>query len=223
MLKRGIDIVLSGVALAALSPILLLTAVAVVSESGFPVFYGQWRVGRGFRRFRIWKFRSMRTSQSGPPITTAGDNRITRVGRFIRRTKLDELPQLWNVLKGDMSLVGPRPELPAYVARYRMQYERILGVRPGITDPASLAFHNEERLLALFADPTKAYVENVLPAKLQLSETYVLRCTVWHDLCILFRTVLAVVGWVKVGDRLPVHHQPVVAPSQHAAGESQPH
>ena len=120
-----------------------------------------------------------------------------------------------------MSLVGPRPELPAYVARYRTKYQRILTVRPGITDPASLAFRNEERLLVAFADPMKAYLENVLPAKLQLSERYVSRCTVWLDLYILFQTILTLVGWVKGGNRSPGHHEPAITASDQPAGEPQ--
>ena len=144
--KRGIDIVGSSLALLASVPLLLAIAAAVAIDSGPPVLYRQPRVGRGFRQFHLLKFRSMVVGEGGTRITVSGDSRVTRVGRFLRATKLDELPQFWNVLSGDMSLVGPRPELPEYVEMFRTRYQRILNIRPGITDIASIRFRNEEKL-----------------------------------------------------------------------------
>ncbi len=189
--KRILDVCVSASALIVLSPVLLLAAAAVWIESGRPVLFAQERVGRGARRFTLWKFRSMRSGE-GPLVTTAADMRITRVGKVLRKTKLDELPQFWNVLLGDMSLVGPRPEVPAYVDRYRPQFERILRVRPGITDPASIAFRDEETLLAASEDPERTYLEVILPAKLRLSEEYLELASVRLDLQILIRTLFAV-------------------------------
>ncbi len=191
MLKRVIDIALSVTALAALAPLLTFIAIGVLVDSGWPVLFGQARVGRGFRRFRIYKFRTMRAGQQGPAITAAGDGRVTRVGRILRAAKLDELPQFWNVLKGDMSLVGPRPEIPEYVERFRDRYERILTVRPGITDLASVRFRNEEEYLARSQDPSRAYEEEVLPAKLDLAEEYLRRRSLRLDVAILLRTAQA--------------------------------
>ena len=192
LFKRLIDIVASALGLLLLAPLLLLVAVAIYLGSGRPILYSQDRVGRAFRRFRIWKFRSMRPHPEGSPITISGDKRVTRIGRLLRATKLDELPQLWNVLRGDMSLVGPRPELPEYVDLYRERYEKILTVRPGITDLASVLFRSEEDTLASSPDPLADYVNRVLPAKLELAEEYVRMQSLLLDFSILGRTMLAV-------------------------------
>jgi len=197
--KRVFDIVWSAVGLALLWPLMVLVAAAVLAESGRPVLFAQTRVGRGFRRFRLYKFRSMRNGAAGQPITAADDGRITRVGRVLRATKLDELPQLWNVLKGDMSLVGPRPELPEYVERFRKRYARILRVRPGITDLASIRFRDEEAVLARSSDPLREYVERVLPIKLDLAEEYVRRRSLWLDLLILAQTLLVILRVPQAG------------------------
>ena len=138
---------------AILAPVFAAIAVAVLLDSGLPVLYSQERVGQGFRRFRIWKFRSMRRNNSGHRITARGDSRITRVGKFLRATKLDELPQFWNVFVGDMSLVGPRPEVFEYVEMYRERYRGILTVRPGITDLATMKFRDEENVLGTASGP----------------------------------------------------------------------
>lgn len=204
-LKRGFDIAASVIALALLSPVLVIIALAVVLDSGRPVFYSQARVGVRFKTFQIWKFRSMRTDQSGPTLTAGGDRRVTRVGLVIRRVKLDELPQFWNVIKGDMSFVGPRPEVPEFVELYRDRYRPILEVRPGLTDLATINFCGEETLLAGVKDPLRAYVEEVLPRKLSLSEIYLSKRSFAFDLWILARTVGAVLGiprqnnWTRVG------------------------
>jgi lipopolysaccharide/colanic/teichoic acid biosynthesis glycosyltransferase len=191
--KRAVDLAVSAAALILLSPVLLLVAAAVWIDSGSPVLFAQQRVGRGFRRFTLWKFRSMRPG-GGPLVTASRDQRITRLGRFLRAAKLDELPQFWNVLRGDMSLVGPRPEVPEYVALFREQYERILCVRPGITDPATLAFRHEEAMLERAPDPEAAYLRDVLPAKLRISEQYLSHMSMGTDFAIILRTFLAIIG-----------------------------
>jgi lipopolysaccharide/colanic/teichoic acid biosynthesis glycosyltransferase len=193
ILKRALDIVLSSFALLLLAPLLMVIAAAVFLDSGSPVLFTQKRVGRSFRIFRIRKFRTMRAGEDGALVTVSGDQRVTRVGKLLRRTKLDELPQLWNVLCGDMSLVGPRPEIPQYVSIFKDRYASILRIRPGITDLASIAFSNEEEVLRRSHDPMRAYVEQVLPAKLDLADKYVLSHSVLGDLVILFRTVLKLI------------------------------
>lgn len=187
-MKRAVDILMSSLALLTLVPLLALIAVAIVMDSGRPVFYRQERVGRSFQRFQIWKFRSMTVSREGPLITVGGDKRVTRVGRFLRATKLDEMPQFWNVLRGDMSLVGPRPEVPEFVAIFTTRYENILAVRPGITDLASLKFRDEERVLAGVPDSIEYYARHLLPAKLELAEEYLRKRSFLFDLSILLRT-----------------------------------
>jgi lipopolysaccharide/colanic/teichoic acid biosynthesis glycosyltransferase len=168
-------------------------AIAIKLDSPGPVFFRQERVGRGGRPFRIHKFRTMGVSaeRQGPQITLgASDARVTRVGRWIRTRRFDELPQLIDVLKGDMSVVGPRPEVPRYVAMYSPEARaKVLSVRPGITDPAALAFRNEGELLAAAADPEREYVEVVMPVKLQHAMAYAERATVWTDLRLIARTL----------------------------------
>ncbi len=152
ILKRSLDFSASLVAVAILAPLLALLALVVFLSSGPPVLFAQKRVGRDGRPFRLLKFRTMRTDAGpGPAITASGDARVTRIGRVLRATKLDELPQLINVLRGDMSLVGPRPEVPRYVARYDDRQRGVLRVRPGLTDPASVHFRDEEQLLGAVA------------------------------------------------------------------------
>jgi lipopolysaccharide/colanic/teichoic acid biosynthesis glycosyltransferase len=191
--KRLLDITASAAALLLLLPVMGLIVAAIWIESGAPVLFSQERIGLRFRPFTLWKFRSMRAG-AGPLVTAAGDSRVTRVGSFLRRTKLDELPQFWNVLLGDMSLVGPRPEVRRYVELYRRRYELILSARPGITDPVTIAYRDEELLLAASADPELTYTEQVLPAKLALSEEYILQWSFTRDIQILAKTLLAVFG-----------------------------
>jgi lipopolysaccharide/colanic/teichoic acid biosynthesis glycosyltransferase len=188
--KRVFDIAASSLLLLFLSPVMALIAAFILVESGLPVLFSQVRIGRRFRPFRIWKFRSMRAGAGGARITVGGDRRVTRIGRILRAGKLDELPQLWNVLRGDMSLVGPRPELPEYVALYRGRYRDVLEIRPGVTDLASLLFHDEEAVLASADDPLRAYAERVLPRKLDLAEEYLQRRSTLLDCSILMRTLL---------------------------------
>jgi lipopolysaccharide/colanic/teichoic acid biosynthesis glycosyltransferase len=192
--KRLFDILASAVGLVILAPLLLLAALAVRLDSAGPALFRQVRVARGGRPFKMLKFRSMRNSaaNSGPLITTAGDARITTVGAFLRRTKLDELPQLINVLKGDMSLVGPRPEVPKYVALYPADLrEVILSVRPGITDEASIEFREESALLATADDPELRYIQEILPRKLELYAQYARHHSFLGDLGIILRTVFS--------------------------------
>ncbi len=190
--KRVLDLLLSTGAIFVLAPLFLLIAglVATTSEGG--VLFRQERVGRNGRVFRILKFRTMvaGAERMGPGITRASDSRITSVGRVLRRYKLDELPQLINVLMGDMSLVGPRPELPQYVNEYPGHFQEVLKVRPGITDPASIAYRDEESLLDLAGDSEQVYRNVVLPAKLNLNRAYIRRMSLRYDLGLLLRTVI---------------------------------
>lgn len=189
---RARDLVGAGVGLVFLLPVLILTSVAIKLDSRGPVFFRQERVGKNGDLFSIHKFRSMRTDMPGLQISSAVDPRITRVGRIIRRTKIDELPQLIDVLTGDMSLVGPRPEVPKYVNLWAPNdRKRILSVPPGITDPASLAFRHEDELLQASVNPEQLYVDFILPQKVTLYLEYVRRKSFLQDLAILGKTFLA--------------------------------
>ncbi|MBP8824605.1 MAG: sugar transferase [Flavobacteriales bacterium] len=196
MVKRGFDILFALVVLVLLLPVLLVFAMAVALTSPGGAFFRQVRVGRAGREFRLLKFRSMRPdSEAQGQLTIGGrDPRITGVGYFLRKTKLDELPQLWNVLAGDMSVVGPRPEVPKYVALYTAEQRAVLSVRPGITGMASINYIDENELLARALDPEKAYVEEVLPAKLTLDLHYVRERDFLLDLRIITATVAKVFG-----------------------------
>jgi len=199
--KRCIDLVVAIVLLLVLSPVLAVAAIAVECSGSGPIFFRQVRVGRGGKPFDILKFRTMRTTRSpGPLITGAGDPRVTRVGRVLRRWKVDELPQLVNVLRGEMSFVGPRPEVPRYVNMFAEQYRELLAVRPGITDIASMAFRDEETLLGRSSNPEDLYVREILPRKLALSHAYVRRRSFGLDLRLIARTVAAILGWPRTGE-----------------------
>jgi len=194
-LKRGLDVLAGVLGLLLLSPLLLLLAFAVRVSSGSPVLFVQERVGRRGRPFRLLKFRTMRQgSDSGLLITGSGDRRVTRLGRILRATKLDELPQLVNVLRGEMSLVGPRPEVPRYVEHYSADQRRILEARPGLTDPATILFRNEESLLGSVEDTRKEgyYREEILPVKLAMNQEYLERASLPYDMLLVMRTLLAV-------------------------------
>lgn len=191
--KRCIDLVLGSLGLLLVSPVLAVVALAVWLDSGSPILFRQERVGLAFRPFRILKFRTMSGRAGGPPVTVARDSRVTGTGRFLRRTKLDELPQLWNVIRGEMSLVGPRPEVPELVALFQERYCAILTVRPGLTDRASILFRQEEELLARSREPLREYTERVLPAKLALAEEYTRAHNVFEDFRILLGTAAAIV------------------------------
>ena len=189
--KRAVDVVLSALGLVLLAPVLVACAAAVRLSSPGPVLFRQARAGLGGRPFALLKFRSMRHAAGGPLVTARGDARVTRVGRLLRRSKLDELPQLWNVLVGDMSLVGPRPEVPYYVERFAADYARILTVRPGITDFAAVEYRDEEALLAASGDPQSTYEHVVLPAKITLYHRYLDEMSLSTDLSLLLRTLTA--------------------------------
>lgn len=172
---RFCDIVFSAIGLLLLSPLFLLVYILIRCESKGGGFYCQQRVGRDGRMFGLYKFRSMRTGSDKKGLITVGghDSRITRIGYFIRKYKIDELPQLWNVLKGDMSLVGPRPEVKKYVDLYTEEQRRVLSVRPGITDYASIEYVDENEILGKADDPDRVYVEEIMPAKIKLNMRYI--------------------------------------------------
>jgi lipopolysaccharide/colanic/teichoic acid biosynthesis glycosyltransferase len=194
-MKRLFDIIVSGIGLLCLSPLLLIVAIWIKLDSPGPVFYRQVRVGRYNKDFRIFKFRSMRMgSDKGSLVTIGGrDPRITRSGYFIRKFKIDELPQLINVLIGDMSLVGPRPEVRHYVNYWTPEQMHVLDVRPGITDPASIKYRNENELLEKAEDPEKYYIEVIMQEKIKLYLEYAEKSSFWYDLKIIFHTFWVIV------------------------------
>jgi lipopolysaccharide/colanic/teichoic acid biosynthesis glycosyltransferase len=195
-MKRVFDVVVSAMALLLLAPLLALIALAVAAGSPGGAFFRQVRVGCHGREFRLLKFRTMRPgSEAMGQITVGGrDPRITRIGYGLRRTKADELPQLWNVLVGDMSIVGPRPEVPRYVALYDAEQRQVLSVRPGLTSLASIAYIDENEVLGRAADPERTYVEEVMPAKLALDLRYVRERSLALDLRIIARTAQRLLG-----------------------------
>lgn len=193
-MKRTVDVVLAGVGLALASPLLLFGSIWIRLDSPGPVLFRQERVGRGGKPFTILKLRTMRHCADGSTVTAGDDARITRSGRWLRSTKVDELPQLINVLRGDMSLVGPRPELPRYVSMWPPQArDTILSILPGITDPASIEFRREAEELGAVADVECHYVEVILPRKVSLYIDYVERRSLVGDLQLLARTLRHVV------------------------------
>jgi len=195
--KRFIDVCVALAALVVLVPLFAIIAVAIKLDSRGPVFFRQERMGRGMRRFRVFKFRTMvyaPVSTAGPLLTVDGDGRITRVGALLRKSKLDEFPQFLNVLIGQMSLVGPRPEVPKYVELFAKDYEIILGVRPGLTDPASFKYRHEGAILGRAQDPEKEYIERILPDKIKLAKSYVADSSLSLDLTLLVKTLLEAVG-----------------------------
>jgi len=198
-MTRTRDIVVAGLGLVLLSPVLVIIAVLVRLDSRGPALYRQVRVGLHGRPFRIHKFRSMTTGAVGPAVTASGDPRVTRLGRWLRAWKLDELPQLIDVLHGSMSLVGPRPEDPRYVERWPADLRpEILSVRPGITDPVTVLLRNEAEILALSTDPERTYVEELLPLKAQAYLSYVRTRSFAGDIAIIVATLKAII--------LPIPH-----------------
>lgn len=193
---RFFDIAISVVVIVAIIPVLMVVAAWIVVDSGFPVFYSQKRVGKGGRHFKLWKFRTMYRNAAQRSLLTIGenDNRITRVGRELRRWKLDELPQLFNVLWGSMSLVGPRPEVPKYVALYTEEQRKVLTVKPGITDWASIAYSRENEILARSQNPEKTYIEEILPHKIALNLRYLQNPGVKNYFEIIWATLIKVFG-----------------------------
>ena len=188
-MKRLIDILAAGAGLALLAPLLGLIALLIKADSPGPVLFKQQRMGRGFRPFWIYKFRTMKSGAGGPALTVGADRRITRVGSYLRRGKLDELPQLLNILKGDMTIVGPRPEVPRYVEAFHRDYEEILTVRPGLTDLASLKYRDESELLGQSGDPEEEYVRRILPDKIRLAKDYIRQSSLAFDIRLIFQTL----------------------------------
>lgn len=189
--KRILDIIGATVALVIAGPILFLCTVAVRLESRGPVFFRQWRIGQNGSPFQVIKLRTMihNADKHGPKITASGDSRITRVGRFLRRTKMDELPQLFNVFRNEMSLVGPRPEVPEYTLKYSLAERKVLDVKPGITGMASLAHINEEQLLASRTDKEHFYVSTIMRRKLQIDLAYCRKISFFEDLKVILLTL----------------------------------
>lgn len=194
-MKRLFDILASGCGLLVLSPIFIIVAIWIKLDSPGPVFYRQTRVGRHNKDFRIFKFRSMRVgSDKGSLVTIGGrDPRVTRSGYFIRKFKIDELPQLINVFTGDMSLVGPRPEVRHYVNYWAPEQMRVLDVRPGITDPASIRFRNENELLEKAQDPERYYIDVIMQEKIKLYLEYVEKSSFWYDIKLIFQTFKVII------------------------------
>ena len=191
--KRAFDILCSFLGLTVLSPVLLVVSVLVAVTSPGGVFFRQERIGKDGKPFRIFKFRSMRKENAGLKITTGNDSRITPVGRFLRKSKIDELPQLINVLVGDMSFVGPRPEVADYVNLYTPYQRQVLLVRPGITGLASIRFRNENDLLTASDDPNRTYVEQIMPRKIDLDLEYIPHASVFYDIKLIFQTFAVVI------------------------------
>ena len=194
-MKRLFDVLTCSLALILLLPLELAIALCIVSDSRGGVFYRQTRVGKNGNDFSLLKFRTMRprADQNGPLITIGADNRITRCGHLLRKYKLDELPQLINIVKGDMSIVGPRPEVRKYVELYNERQRKVLSVRPGLTDYASLEYISESELLAQSSNPEKTYVDEIMPAKLELNLKYIENQSVKVDIKLIFKTLMAIV------------------------------
>lgn len=190
-MKRMFDLVVSTVGLILVFPLLFIIAIFIKATMPGKVLFYQDRVGRYGKTFRMVKFRSMRQSHDKNTVTVIGDNRITPTGRFLRKYKLDELPELWNVIKGDMSLVGPRPDVPGFADKLEGEAAEILKLRPGITGPASLKYHNEEELLASCEDPATYNREVIFPDKVKINLAYVQKNSLLGDLVIIIKTIFA--------------------------------
>ena len=188
--KRFFDFIVASLCLVILSPIMGIVATSILLTSGFPILFIQERVGRKGKIFKIKKFRTMYLRNvKDSSITVAGDQRITPIGRYLRRWKLDELPQLWNVLVGEMSLVGPRPDVPGYADKLQGNAQQLLLLRPGITGPATLAYKNEEEILAKVSDPVLYNNEIIYPDKVRINLEYMKSCSLWEDLYYCFQTI----------------------------------
>jgi lipopolysaccharide/colanic/teichoic acid biosynthesis glycosyltransferase len=208
-MKRGFDLLMAFGGLVLLFPLLILVAVLVKADSRGPIFFRQERIGRGFRPFLIYKFRTMvwDTFWEGRAITVGNDPRITRAGRLLRATKIDELPQLINVFKGEMSFVGPRPEVRQYVELFRKDYDEILKIRPGITDLASVKYHNEAAILGQAENPEDEYVRRVLPEKIELAREYLQRSSLFFDLALIFKTLCKLFEFRTSSLKGPLHER----------------
>ena len=194
-IKRLFDIIVSALAIVVFSPVFVLVAILIVITGGFPIIYKQQRVGKNCKMFTMYKLRTMTNRASENDIADLGDSsRITKFGAFLRKTKLDEIPQLWNVLKGDMSIVGPRPELKSRLQYHSSHWDKVYSVRPGITGNSSIVFRNEEQLLATVDDPQLYYIDVLLPKKIAMYEEYVDKQSMYYDFVIIIKTVMVVLG-----------------------------
>jgi lipopolysaccharide/colanic/teichoic acid biosynthesis glycosyltransferase len=193
--KRAFDIVFSLIGLLILSPVLALTGLCVRLSSRGPALFRQERTGRYGKPFTIYKFRTMVLNHGGSSVSVRGESRITRLGSVLRKLKIDELPELWNILIGDMSFVGPRPDMPEYASRLQGEQREILSVRPGITSPASLKYAREEEILSTVSDPLKHFDEVIWPDKMEMNLRYVRSRTFIGDLILIIRTVLGIRNW----------------------------
>ena len=189
--KRVFDVIVSLFGLIILAPLFLIVALLIKISSKGPIFFVQKRVGKDFKEFNLYKFRSMvvNAPKKGLQITSSDDPRITKIGRILRKTKLDELPQLINVIKGDMSLVGPRPEVKKYVDLKKDEYKKVLSIRPGITDKAAIEFVNEEEILKEYEDKEEAYINKILPQKIKLYNKYIDNINFLEDIKIILKTL----------------------------------
>jgi lipopolysaccharide/colanic/teichoic acid biosynthesis glycosyltransferase len=192
-----LDLVVGSILLVVSLPVLAIAALWIKIETGDPVLFRQMRMGCGFRPFRILKLRTMRMGVGGPSYTFGRDPRVTRIGYWLRRFKIDELPQLLNVVKGEMSLVGPRPVIPELTEEFREEYTELLCVRPGLTDPATVKYSHESEMLSGSPDPMRVFKQVVTPDKIRISMAYQRRATVWSDLALMVRTLGVVVGMVR--------------------------
>ena len=189
--KRLFDLFFTIPGLIVLLPLFLIIALLIKLDDGAAVFFFQERIGWRGKPFRMWKFRSMvvNAEKIGTQLTVGRDNRITKVGRFLRTSKIDELPQLMNVLLGEMSLVGPRPEVPRYVSLYTPEQAKVLELVPGMTDLASIAYRNENDILANSLDPEQEYIEKIVPDKIQINLQYAARASIWNDFLVILKTI----------------------------------
>lgn len=193
LLKRFFDILVSFIMILALLPVILMLSVLIIIDSGFPVFFRQERIGKDGKIFRILKFRTMKNNTAtADGITLHNDKRITRIGAFLRKYRLDEIPQLFNIIKGEMSFVGPRPDLPKYYIGDDYSYKYVLLVRPGVTGEATLKFKDEDKILSISENPEKTYTEEIFPQKVRLNIDYIKRISVFYDLKIMIDTFLIV-------------------------------
>lgn len=193
-MKRVFDIVSAGLVLILLMPFLLVIGLLIVLDSKGGVFFAQVRVGKNEKHFSLLKFRTMRpASESKGQLTIGKDPRITSVGRFLRKYKLDEIPQLINIIKGEMSVVGPRPEVPKYVAMYTNEQKKVLSVRPGLTDLASIEYINESEVLAKSSNPEETYINEIMPHKLALNLVYIEKQSLIYDFKLIFNTIRKIV------------------------------
>ncbi len=191
--KRLFDVIVSALAIIILSPIFIILVTIIIITDGLPIIYKQQRVGKNCKMFTMYKLRTMTNRAVEKDIADLGDNsRITKIGKFLRKTKLDEIPQLWNVLKGDMSIVGPRPELKSRLQYYTTHWEKVYSVRPGITGNSSIVFRNEEELLKNVDDPQQYYIDVLLPKKIATYEEYVDKRNFIYDILIIFKTMMTI-------------------------------